>query len=193
MMKENRRHVVNKILDCFGLRPRNDGALMLLFLFLILTLSACSFHVRSKQDMPPELKTLSIENPDKRSNLTPLLSENLKELGVNVVNSENGNSPVILSILNENFSQSKAILGTAQQVNNISLYYTVTYALKDKNQKLIIPSQTLTTSTSYFQNANQILGDTNLIPSLQQELMRNMVNQLLSHLAARKVQHALSA
>jgi LPS-assembly lipoprotein len=160
----------------------------LLIILFCLLLTACGFHIRSHTDLSPQLKVLAIENTDPHSTLTPLLSQNLKELGVTI----RQEAPVTLLILNENFSQSKAVLGTAQQVNTVSLSYTVTFVLKDYTQKTLISPITLTTSTSYLQNANQILGDTTMLPSFQQELIRNMTSQILSHLSARNTAHALS-
>lgn len=156
--------------------------LKLFFLCLMVTLlSACGFHTRTVTTLPPELRTLNVTSLVPHSDIKPLLVENLKELGVNVTPTAKNT----LTIVSENFGQSKAILGTAQQLNSVTLTYTVTYQLNNTQT-------TLTTSTSYLQNASQILGDTTVIPSLQQSLLRNMAQQILSHLAASDTHHALS-
>jgi LPS-assembly lipoprotein len=153
----------------------------LLLCLAFFSLTACGFHVRNQANLPPELKTLNVTSFDTHSNIAPLLIENLKQLGVTIT----PNAPNTLAIVSENFSQSRSILGTAQQLNSVNLYYTVTYKLNNAQT-------TLTTSVTYLQNANQILGDTTMIPSLQQNLLRTMVQQILSHLSADNTRHALS-
>ena len=44
-----------------------------------------------------------------------------------------------------------------QQLNTVNMYYTVTYAIEDNVHKTFMSYTTLTTNTSYLQNANQIL------------------------------------
>lgn len=163
---------------------------LLIFIFCI-TLSACGFHIRSTADIPPQLKILYVSSADKHSVLAPLLKQNLRELGVNVVNSPQ-QAPLTLAILSENFSQTKNILGTAQTLNSVNMYYTVTFAIEGNDHQSLVSPITLTTSTSYLQNSSQILGDTTMLPSYQQELIRNMISQILSHLSARNTVHALS-
>lgn len=147
----------------------------------LFALSACGFHVRSQASLAPELKTLNVTSMDAHSDIKPLLVANLKQLGVNITPT----AANTLSIVSENFSQSKSILGTAQQLSSVNLYYTVTYKLNNTQT-------TLTTTSSYLQNANQILGDTTMIPSLQQSLLRDMAQQILTHLASDNTRHALS-
>ncbi len=163
---------------------------LLIFIFCI-ALTACGFHIRSQTDIPPQLKTLYLSSAEKHSVLAPLLKQNLRELGVNIVKSSQ-QAPVTFAILSENFSQSKIILGTAQTLNSVNMYYTVTFAVESNDHKTLVSPITLTTSTSYLQNSSQILGDSTMLPSYQQELMRNMVRQILSHLSARNTVHALS-
>ena len=164
---------------------------LLLMIIACFCLTACGFHIRSTADIPPQLKTLYLSSADKHSALAPLLKQNLKELGVNVVNLPQ-DAPVTLAILSENFSQTKTILGTAQTLNSVNMYYTVTFAVTRNDHKSLASPITLTTTTSYLQNASQILGDTTMLPSYQQELIRNMISQILSHLSARNTVHALS-
>jgi LPS-assembly lipoprotein len=162
----------------------------ILLLINCLFLTACGFHLRSSADIPAQLKILYVESAVPHSNLAPLLIQNLQSLDVHVVPRAQ-DAPVTLEILSENFSQSKAVLGTAQQINTVNLYYTVTFTLKSRDQKTYISPVTLTTTTSYLQNATQILGDTLMLPSYQQMLMRNMVDQIIFHLSAKNVHYAL--
>lgn len=175
-----------------GFTQSQFSRIKLLFIFIsCLCLTACGFHIRSKADIPPQLKILYISSVDKHSNLIPILRQNFEELGVHIVQTPQ-RAPYTLAILNEKFYQSKIALGTAQQINTVSMYYTVTYAITRNDHKTLVSPITLTTSTSYLQNTNQILGDMTMLPSYQQTLMRTMANQILSHLSAKNTAHALS-
>lgn len=166
-------------------------SLYLLCMIFAVMLSSCGFHTRSANDLPVGLKNLTLitaeNSTPNNNNLKALLAQQLQALGVNLT----PHSPISLIIVNEKFSPFLSRLGTAQQLNSIDLYYTVTYQLKNADQK-ILSETSLTTHTTYLENANQILADTRRIPLLQQELVQQMVSQIISHLSAVDTHRAVS-
>jgi LPS-assembly lipoprotein len=162
----------------------------LLVVFVCLMLSACGFHIRNQADMPPQLRILTIENANVHSSLTSQLAANLESLGVTIVKPSRP-APFTLSILADSFSQTNSVLGTAQQLNTITLNYAVTFAIRDAQGHYIILPSTIISSTAYLQNASQVLGDTAAIPQLQQALIRDMIQKILAKLAAQNTRQAL--
>jgi len=160
--------------------------------FLSIYLTACGFHVRNTSNLPPQLKTIYLDNSNERSNLTGQLEQNLQELGVHVVSLPN-QAPVTLAIISDAFSQTSGALGTAQQLNTVTINYNVTFVLRDKNQKNIIAPISINSNTSYVQSASDIFGDTTAIPSLEQGLTRDMIEKILAYLDATKTRTALAA
>src|SRR5688572_17855713 len=103
-----------------------------LFFLILFLMSGCSFHLRSPANLPPQLKIITIDNANSRSNLTSQLASTLQDLGVQVTKPPQ-TSPVILAITNDAFSQSSSTLGTAQLLNSISLNYNVTFIVRDNH------------------------------------------------------------
>ena len=152
------------------------------------TINSCGFHIRNYQELPSTLKVLQITASDPHSSLQALLKKNFQGMGL-ILTSQ---APVTLDILSENFTQSKNAIGTAQQLNTVTLYYTVTYVLKNPANQPIITPVTLTVTNNYLQNASQILGDISVTSSLQQEMMRTMSQKIFFQLGAKNTRDALS-
>lgn len=146
-------------------------------------LTACGFHLRNQYDVPPQLNTLYVQSTHPQGNLIMQVKENLRDLNVHITNSAS-QAPYTLDITNENFSQAGNLMGTAQQVNLLTITYSVTFALKNKKQQTIAGPWVVTSSNSYLQNANQILSDSSITSSLQQQLIRSTVDKILQHLNA---------
>lgn len=156
--------------------------------FFVLSISGCGFHIRSYQDVSPALKRLTVTSLSSHGSLKDLLIQTFQGMGVTIEPRANR----VLQVKNEFFSSSKNTIGTAEQLNTVTLTYTATIEIQDASGKPRLPDATFTTSTSYLQNANQILGDINTTSSLQQELMRSMVQQIMGYLSSQDVKHALS-
>jgi outer membrane lipopolysaccharide assembly protein LptE/RlpB len=154
------------------------------FIFLCLLLSGCGFHFRHNEVITPPVKTIYIQdNTDSRSGLVFALRQNLQAMGVRPVNQATL-SPVTLVIMSDVLNQSSTPLGNAQQLNAQTLSYSVKVALQDTHGKTIKIPTTLNTQITFWQNANQILGDTNAIQSLKENMIRDMTQKILAYLRA---------
>ena len=153
-------------------------------IIVCLLLSSCGFHFRRDEVITPPVKTIYIQdNTDSRSGLVFALRQNLQAVGIRPVNQAK-NSPVTLVILSDVLDQSTTPLGTAQQLNAQTLSYTVKVALQDAHGKTIKTPTTLNTQITFWQNANQILGDTNAIQALKENMIRDMTQKILAYLRA---------
>ena len=172
----------------------NSGMTMRFFvLFLPLSLTACGFHLRNQYDVPPQLNTLYVQSIKPQGNLTTQFKASLRSLNVHVTD-QASQAPYTISITNENFSQTGNLMGTVQQVNLLTITYTVTFALKNSQQQIIAGPWIVSSSNSYLQNANQVLSDSAMTATLQQQLVRNTVDKMLQYLNAtntrNKLQHS---
>lgn len=154
------------------------------FIFLCLLLSGCGFHFRHDEVIAPPVKSIYIQdNTDSRSGLVFALRQNLQAVGVRPV-SKAKNAPIVLVILSDELNQNTTPLGTAQQLNAQTLSYSVKVALQDAQGKTIKNPTTLNTQITFWQNANQILGDTNAIQALKENMIRDMTQKILAYLRA---------
>jgi outer membrane lipopolysaccharide assembly protein LptE/RlpB len=166
----------------------------LLLILLCLSLTACGFHFRDSNNtaISPEIKTIYIQDTtNERTGLVFALRQNLQALGITPV-SRSTQSPVSLVILVNKFDQTITALGTAQQLNAQVLTYSVTVVLQDKQGKNIGQPTALSTQITFWQNANQILGDTTAIPQLKKNLVHNMAQKILAYLRANDTHKALN-
>ena len=143
------------------------------------------------RSLSPEIKTIYIQdNVHARTGLIYVLRQNLEALGITPV-SKPKQSPVALVILSDRFDQTITALGNAQQLNAQVLIYTVTVVLQNAEGKAIGKPTTLNTRITFWQNANQILGDTTAIPPLKQNLVHDMAQKILAYLRANDTHKAL--
>jgi outer membrane lipopolysaccharide assembly protein LptE/RlpB len=165
--------------------------LVLLFLFSSVCLTGCGFHFRDSTPSSSGMKTIYIQDTaNNRTGLAYSLRGTLNALGSKTVSSA-AQSPVTLDILQDNFVQAISVLGTAQQLNSEVLSYNVTIVLRNsKGQNLTSPAS-FQTNTTFWQSANQILGDSTAIPALKQNLLRDMTQKILIYLNAEDTQKAL--
>lgn len=160
--------------------------------FCLMGLTGCGFHFRdSRSSSSVPLKSIYVQDTaNSRTGLEFALRQNLQALNIKTV-AKATQSPLTLTIVSDNFSQGSAILGTAQQLNALTLNYTVTIVLKNSQGENITQPRILTTSASFWQNANQILGDSAAIPALKQSLIRDMSQKILAYLNSQDTQQAL--
>lgn len=175
------------------MRKRYLGKIYFLLTLFVATfsLSACAFHFRDQHSAPVYINNIYIlDQTDNRTGLEFLLRHDLKAVGINTEDSP-CNAPLRLIILNNQFGQTITTLGTAQQLNSQVITYSVTVVLKNKKDKAITQPAKLITSTAFWQNSNQILGDTAAIPELKQLLVREMSQKILAYLSANQTKQAI--
>ena len=164
---------------------------ILLLLLLTALLSGCGFHFRQENSLPPTLHFIYIDNTQSDTGLTSELTQILQGMNVHTVKNKQS-VPVRLVITQDHFTQTQNLIGSAQQLNSGMLSYTVTILLQNKVGKNITTPVTLSTSVSYWQSANQILGDTTALPALKQNLVHTMTAKILAYLNADDTRQALS-
>ncbi len=151
----------------------------LLACMVCLLLSSCGFHFRDNEAVVnPQIKTVYIQDDtNSRTGLIFVLRQNLQAIGVHTVDKPK-NADETLRILSDSFTQSTSPLGIAQQLNAQTLSYSVKISLSHKQPT------TLSTQLTFWQNANQILGDTNAIQPLKQNMIRDMSQKILAYMRA---------
>lgn len=154
-------------------------------------LSGCGFHLRGHEPLPPQLHLLYLQVNAPYSPLSKELQQILCSNGIQLVPYP-GAAPVGLQILSDTFGQSITSIGSSQQVTTYFLTYTVTYQLNDANGHALLCPQTIVANRSYSIASNQILADTSTLLSLQEDMRRDVIFQLLNRLRSPATIRALS-
>jgi LPS-assembly lipoprotein len=159
---------------------------------LFLNLTACGFHLRGHGSLPPQLRVLYLQSSNPYGVFTKQLQQVLRSIGVTLVQNAQ-EAPVTLQILAENTGQQLSSQGVSGQVSTYVLSASVSYQLLDAHGRVIQALQTVTTTRNYSVNSNQVLGDISVQGSLQNDMWRDLINQLFNRLRAHSTLRALAA
>lgn len=147
--------------------------------------SSCGFHARSANDLPPELKTVSLKMPNIDSGFQEDIIRLLQTLDVTI----SPNASVSIDISAFNFTHIDPDLTTTAQAVTYVYTMTLTFSVL-KNNTVIIPSKTLSVSRSIILNVNQVYTSGAALLA-KHEMEKEMVNLLYFQLISQNTQHAL--
>lgn len=159
---------------------------------MLFALTACGFHLRGREPLPPQLHTLYLESNSPYSELTKQLRHVLQSIKITLASSPQA-APVTLQILTDNFNQQVTSIGTSGQTSTYLLTYTVSYQLLDYSGKVIAGPETVTNSHSYSITTNQVLGSINNQVILEGQMRREIIFQILDRLRSPHTVQALQA
>ncbi len=165
---------------------------LFLIVSLLLSLTACGFRLRGHEPMPPQLHILYLQSSSPYGAFTKQLQQVLSSIGVVLVQNAQ-QAPVTLQILNEGTGQQFAGQGVSGQVATYTLSASASYQLLDAHGHVIQPPQTVATTRNYSVNSNQVLGDLHVQSSLQADMERDLINQLLNRLRSHNTVRTLTA
>ena len=160
----------------------------MLISFILLT--ACGFHLRGQSELPVELKTLYLQSPNPYSPMTKQLKQTLQHLGINLVNSPNL-AQLTLQIIRDQLNQSESIVGANTQVREFYLTYILGYQLIDQEGELVVPQQFVSATRNFTADTNRSLGTSNERKTLEQEMHRDVIFQLLNRLNSKTTRKIL--
>lgn len=161
-----------------------------LLFFISLTLSACGFHLRGHQPLPPELHVIYIESSTPFSEFSKRLEQTLRSIGI-VVTTCPQDARITLHIIAQTVKHQLTSQGSNGQLSTYLLSYYVSYQLVDAAGRVLQCPQTIIETRSFQISANQLLGDTNVQDTLVDSMRRDIIYQLLERLRSRGTLQAL--
>ena len=153
---------------------------------MIISLTACGFHLRGSYHIPPQLKQLNVDLST-TSPLSSPLNQRLQQSGVELNQGE-----YRLVILEDKLSKQTTNTDSRAKAAEYSLYYQVRYVLQDSQQKNVSEERKLLLRRSYQYDTTAIVGKTaeeeTLIKELYEEAATQITRQLsgFSHLSTTK-------
>ena len=161
-----------------------------ILLSCFLFLSACGFHLRGYQSLPPQLKLITIQAPNLYDPLVLQLEQNLVASGVTIAKPP-VTAPVTLRILGILFNQQTVNISANTFVKTYNLRYRISFELENIEGNVIYGPKTVTTAASYVANDTQILGDNNLLNMQKENMRRQAISQILNRLNSLEAREAL--
>lgn len=157
----------------------------------VLLLSGCGFQLRNHLLITPALHTIHLKMALPYSGFCADLRQNFAALNICVVNNP-CEAPITLHILSEKFREERVTISATSLLSQYLLSYSITYQLEKWDGRVLVAKRTISVVRNYTVNANQILGASNEIPLLRQDMRREIVYQLINQLNSACVLRAIA-
>lgn len=173
--------MTNQTLRCIG---KHKLSTLFILLFTSLLLTACGFHLRGASTFP--FKTIFVTG----SESTPLglaLRRNLKSQNNVQLTQEANEADVVLDLLSER--PEKVILSLTVQgfVREYTLNSYLTFQVRDKDGKVVLPPTTIMASRAISYNENVVLSKAVEEAALFKEMQGDLIQQVVRRLSALKM------
>ena len=147
-----------------------------------LLLSGCGFHLRGSKDFSAQIKSLLIEGTPQHSELGRELRQAFSAAKVSVVEDKFA-AELVLVIRQDKKSKRVISLDSSGQPNQYELSYQVQFLLVNKEGTERLPLQTVRLQREYIFDPNLILAKSSEEQRLQQDMLRQAVDQILRRVA----------
>jgi len=151
-----------------------------LFVFTLLLLTSCGFHLRGSVVMPPALSDIAVKGAT--TDIAPDLRLALKNAGVRVTDS----ATMVLQLRAEQYGNRVLSVDTLGRAQEYGLSYTIRFSLKDtgegKNGVVWISDSAVTQIRDLRFDAAAVLGTANEQTQLNAEMRHDAVLQILRQL-----------
>lgn len=150
----------------------------LLPLTLVLTLSACGFHLRNALVLPDNLGPVRVASADPYSPLAQSLSLALERSGAAIASTDMRDSAV-LDVLSERWGDTPVSVDAIGRTQELSLRYAVSFEVRSATGKVLVPQQTIELARDYVSNPTNSIGTEGEREILVRELRREMVASVM--------------
>ncbi len=156
-------------------------------LLLSALLAACGYSLRAPVQLPQQLRSLNLQtfnlkNQAENSELSRLLKRSLKSSGVHVL-SDPDQSFYTLQISREKNSRRTVSIDSRAKASEYELHMEVSYQLGNQDKVLLGP-ETLFIEKIYLEDVDNIVGKSEEVKILKNEMRKELIAQLLLRLRA---------
>lgn len=150
---------------------------LLFFICISLTFSACGFHPRGSYALPLEMKNVYLEGG------SPILREQvstqLHNTNSQLVESRE-TAGVVIKLFDEQFVRRSVSLSERGKTNEYELMYRFEYEVATPKDALLLPRQPLEVRRDYYNDQQAILARDNEENVLRAEMSQHAVRTLLN-------------
>lgn len=158
---------------------------------LLLTLSACNFHLRGPVTLAEPLHKVYLQSQNPYGDLARNIKQYLRMSGVQIVNSPQ-ESTAILNINREETTQDLISINSSQQTRQYTLKLLVAFEVLTPKGNTKLAQQTVLETRPLTLQSNQILAGSNQAVLLYSEMRRAIVYDLMMRLSSQDVSRALT-
>jgi len=147
-----------------------------------LFLAACGFQLRGEANVPAEMSRTYIATNDNYSLFYRNLRDELKSVGVEVVDLP-GDSTAVFSILRDYTDQRVLSVSARNVPREFEVFYTVSYSVDSGEQSIMAP-QSMTLTRDYTYDETQVLGKAREEELLRRAIVDDLVRLILKQLSS---------
>jgi LPS-assembly lipoprotein len=163
----------------------------ILILAILLSLTACGFHLYGKKAVPPQMQTMYLQSNTPYGTLETNLKQSLLAVGVKFADAAD-QAPVTLNITSTNLSHADSNTVSSAQATVYNFTYDVTFNLLDASGNPIIDSQTVKATRTLTLNPNEVLDANPEVDTMQQEMERELSFKIIQILGSPNTRQALT-
>lgn len=145
-------------------------------------LAACGFQLRAAPDIPAEMSRTYISADDKISLFYRTLRSELKNAGVQLVDSP-ARASAVFSILADKTGQRVLSVSARNVPREFEVFYTVFYSVESGNSMIMLP-QSLTRTKDYTYDETLVLGKAREEELLREAIVDDLVEVILKQLSS---------
>ncbi len=155
----------------------------LLLFTLLLSLTACGFHLRGSVQLPPELAEMALRDASPATDILPELRRALKNENIRLSET----APLVLQLKAEQYGKRVLSVDSSGRAQEYGLSYTVRFSMKGNDGAVWLTEQAVTESRDLRFDANAVLGTASEERLLKTEMRRDAVLQILRRLQKAKM------
>jgi LPS-assembly lipoprotein len=155
------------------------GACLALFLAL---LAGCGFHLQGRAQLPPVVKTLYLEAPDRQTDFVQSLRHALLSNRATLA-PEKADASAVISILRDSVTRRVISVSATNQPNEYEVTYTVTVAVASPTKQLLAP-QELSEVRTYSFSEPLLLAKGHEEDTLRVDMARDLADRVMRLLAS---------
>ncbi|MCD9098448.1 LPS assembly lipoprotein LptE [Luteimonas fraxinea] len=150
---------------------------------LVLTLSACGFHLRNALTLPPNLGPVDIVSSDPYSRLARSVERALAAAGAEIAEPR-ATDVATLNIQSERWAALPASLDAQGRAQEYTLRYAVVFSMRDADGRDIVPQQAIELARDYLAPPTDSIGADSERELLSRELEREMTASIIRRIDA---------
>ena len=151
-------------------------------LLIALILTSCGFALRGTTNAPISNDTVYVQSAQANSPLTQALTAALVQAQLRLVDSERS-ANYVLQLSAETFDSRTSTVNGRARAAQYNLQLGTQVSLSQRGAQLL-SDEALSVERSYFEDSANIAGSTQEIEVLQEEMRRELVEQIMSRLRA---------
>lgn len=158
--------------------------LLITILCLFGMLGSCGFHLRGEEDIPVALQNIYLQSKTPFGSFEQTLRDSLRSYNITLTDTPDA-AQTVLNIEHVSLSSVAGSVSANLSLRQYTLSYTVQYRILTPKGKVILPNNSVTSTTTFTSNmAAMMLSSKNstqqYMPELQRDAVFRIISQLLS-------------